>query len=830
MCELIAIFSEYSTVTHRSLNSAIMCKSLMRKNFICISLLLSLVMWLSLFSTAFGQSFPVASVPIELPANNKSDHPAPVVTMIAPDGSGTSDTNSSLSVQDSSDIYVAQAVTSVRAVESRLDSAKITVAVAEPLGTYAGLLADNQSSDSPSLQSINTNRRPEASVPTLPIRLTTPSAENAVQLESAVTLLNGSLLASDIPSTITVSFQGSGSGMEECSGEWGFQRITYDMEVEFDVVGVNPSQVGDIVSYELSSKIGIVRNTVNMPYPWNAGTGCLDNNYDVSGTDDFDCCPDDNDIENGIDCDRELGLSSLQLDPIRISNGNKFETKQDLQFNSPFRGNLTFRRSYNSRLEENGPLGYGWTHLYNTSLVTNYDSNPDFIKVLDETGRGVYFENQGADIYEGRFNERSRVEKVTNGITEYVWHRLDRKSFVFNTDGRLIRIVDEVGNRQELAYNAADLLDTVTDVASGRVLTFNYSDGLLQSIFGPVTSAVPTGIRVNYGYDANQNLTSVTYADGSGFTYKYEDPNDPHNLTEKRDKVGANGHFLASWSYDDQDRAITNTTRDGRGGTVDYDTHAGDNKVAVTDEYGEDRLYTYSEESCRKLITEKEGSECTDCGEDIVRIEYNNDSRVTLKEYANSRKDQFQDFDSNGNAQTVTLAASTPDERVVTYTYSQYNLMLTRTEPSILGPGIKETIWDYDDDYDDIPNENPTTLLSRKIEKGYTHDSSGSVVPYEYITTYQYQPVTGPDDPRGLLSSVDGPRPGNGDMTIYTYNPTTGDLESITQPGVGTTTFGNYDAAGNVGLTTDVNQVPTTYTYDGCNRLLTTTTVSLQDR
>ena len=46
--------------------------------------------------------------------------------------------------------------------------------------------------------------------------------------------------------------------MEECSGEWGFQRITYNMDVEFDVVGVNPSQVGDIVSYELSSKIGTI--------------------------------------------------------------------------------------------------------------------------------------------------------------------------------------------------------------------------------------------------------------------------------------------------------------------------------------------------------------------------------------------------------------------------------------------------------------------------------------------------------------------------------------------------------------------------------------------
>ena len=176
MCKLIAIFSEYSTrrcksrsnrvthFTHRSHNSAIMCKSLMRKNFICVSLV-SLVMWLSLFSTVFGQSLPVASVPIEPLANNKSDHPASVDTMPALDGSGTSDTDSSLSVQDLPEIYVAQTVVSDRAVENRFDSAKITVAVTEPLYTDAGSLADNQSSDSPSLQSINANRRPEAGGP-----------------------------------------------------------------------------------------------------------------------------------------------------------------------------------------------------------------------------------------------------------------------------------------------------------------------------------------------------------------------------------------------------------------------------------------------------------------------------------------------------------------------------------------------------------------------------------------------------------------------------------------------------------------------------------------
>jgi len=203
------------------------------------------------------------------------------------------------------------------------------------------------------------SRDVDKSSTTTPILLASPSADQAKHPRSAKPSPDDTVPAARAAiSTITVSFEGSGAGMEECSGTWGFQRITYDMEVDFEVVGVNPLQFEDIVFYDLSSKIGtihfygtaedqyygettildfditqsldlqntegtieyptaqpddiyigfavppsgslpcsiyiqysaafdLVRNTVNMPYPWNAGIGCLDNNYDVPGTDDF---------------------------------------------------------------------------------------------------------------------------------------------------------------------------------------------------------------------------------------------------------------------------------------------------------------------------------------------------------------------------------------------------------------------------------------------------------------------------------------------------------------------------------------------------------------
>ena len=98
------------------------------------------------------------------------------------------------------------------------------------------------------------------------------------------------------------------------------------------------------------------------------------------------------------------------------------------------------------------------------------------------------------------------------------------------------------------------------------------------------TAAVADGIWVTYGYDTRQNLTSVTYADGSGFDYAYADPLDAHNLTEKRNKAG---HLINTWAYDGLDRCVGNFSVQGRGVSIDY---VNDRRVAVTDAYGVLRL------------------------------------------------------------------------------------------------------------------------------------------------------------------------------------------------------------------------------------------------
>ncbi|NVL90429.1 MAG: RHS repeat protein [Desulfobacterales bacterium] len=519
------------------------------------------------------------------------------------------------------------------------------------------------------------------------------------------------------------------------------------------------------------------------------------------------------DTDHGKDesANKPICNPALVSNPISIYNGNNIETEEDLRLASPNHRQIAFKRFYNSQSDIMGPLGSGWTHTYSALLNPSYEfEGSAYLKITDETGRGVYFEDAGSGHYVGAFKERTTVE-VEEG--DYVWYRIDSDRFAFNAEGKLIWIEDKVGNRLNLGYDADNRLQTVTDVASSRILTFHYNaDDLLDHISGPVTAAVADGIWVTYGYDTNKNLTSVTYADGSGFDYIYGDPNDLHNLTEKHDKMD---HLVSAWTYDDQDRAIDNFTRDGQGVSINY---VNENEVKVTDAYGVARTYSIWNIDGRKRVTDIKGPEgCPNCGSDVVRLEYDSAMHVIEVEYANGLINQYDDFDSRGNAKTVREAVGTPNKRTITYTFHpDIDAKLTQTEPSLIGAGNKVAIWDYDNDGDNIPNENPTRLLSRKIEQGFTKGISGNIVPFEYITTYTY-------NSKGQVLTIDGPEPGTQDTTIFTYDPVTGDLLSVNRPVVGTTTYSQYDASGQADRVTDINGNALVYAYDGRGRITATT-------
>lgn len=517
------------------------------------------------------------------------------------------------------------------------------------------------------------------------------------------------------------------------------------------------------------------------------------------------------DVDDGLSIDAQQGGAGLVGETVCILNGNSFDIRTDLNFQSPNSLGLSLFAVYNSRSDDTGASGYGWSHSYELTLDPAFVmAGITFLKIKDNTGRGIYLTEEAPGHYEGAFNERSHVREESGN---FVWYRLDGSRYIFSASGKLYTIEDEKGNRLQVSYNAQGDIANITDQSSGRTLTFTYNaQNMLESITGPMTTAVPSGIWVTYQYDANQNLTSVTYADGSGFVYGYGDPNDTHNLMEKRNTPG---HLISTWSYDSMDRCLGKYSSKGKGASIEYIDRT---QVDVTDAYGTVRNYTLADIAGRKRVTAMLGAVGAPYNNsNIVRWAYDNQMNLLETEQANGTINRYLSHDARGNPGTVVLAANTPQQRTIAYTYHpRINAVLTRTEASVLGVGNKETVFDYDDDYDSVSNQLPTKLPGRIVEKGYTRDATGDIVPYEYITTYTY-------NNRGQVITVDGPLPGSSDTTTYSYDPTTGDLISVTKALIGETVFSDYDAAGRPGSITDVNNQPATYSYDARARVVETT-------
>ncbi|MEA1932874.1 MAG: DUF6531 domain-containing protein, partial [Thermodesulfobacteriota bacterium] len=518
------------------------------------------------------------------------------------------------------------------------------------------------------------------------------------------------------------------------------------------------------------------------------------------------------DLDFGYEKQGEFCDPGMVGNPVSVYNGNKYELHTDLNFPTPHGNKLTFSRFYNSRSNELGILGFGWTNSYSVSLQTNVQINgSSYLKITDYSGKGVYFIAEDATNWKGTFHEKSAIRYDD---TFYIWEKIDGSRYGFTDQGRLAWIEDTIGNRQVMTYDGNERLQSVIDQANGRVLTFNYNiDNLLSTISGPITPSVPDGIWMTLGYDLNDNLTTATYADGSGYVYEYNDPNDIHNLTAKKNILN---HMISSWSYDDSDRALTSTTRDGKGVTIDY---TDPNSVLVTDAYGVARTYAVSLHGAKKKVDDiVDSGGYTSCsGDEPIRYEYDENLNVIEIEYANTRIDQYENFDDRGNPGTVIRAFGTPEQKTISFTYHQkVNQPLSETKASILDPGNKETIWDYDDpnngdDNPAIPNEKPTQRVWKIIERGFTRDNS-IIIAYEDVTTFSY-------NAKGQMTLMDGPLSGDQDETLFDYDPVTGDILSVTMPLVGTTTFSNHDGAGNPGSITDINNQTTSYTYDGRNRV-----------
>jgi len=340
--------------------------------------------------------------------------------------------------------------------------------------------------------------------------------------------------------------------------------------------------------------------------------------------------------------------------PINSANGNKYQAETD--YPSSGASTLNFTRTYNS-------LDGLWRHNHSTYLRF---AGANLALVMAH-GRESFFTVSGTTVTASP-TELGVLVKTAEG---WLYTAENNERFTFDSTGRLTRWTNSVGAALQLTYASGQV--TVTDHLGHR-LSFT-EDAQHQ----PLSLSVD-GLQITYTYNANQRLTQLTRTrDGQSEQrqFHYEDPRNTALLTGITDERGVR---YATWSYDDQGRAISSEHAGGvERGTVVYNA---DGSSTVTNELGKTTVYRFVSIGGIKRVSAVEGEASANCPNSNSTFTY--DERGLLKTKTDNKGHlTTYDYNTRGLEASRTEAAGTPQARTITTEWHPtLNLPLTVTEPT----------------------------------------------------------------------------------------------------------------------------------------------------
>jgi RHS repeat-associated protein len=448
--------------------------------------------------------------------------------------------------------------------------------------------------------------------------------------------------------------------------------------------------------------------------------------------------------------------------PVSLTTGAMFFSQTDAVV-----GEVSLSRSYNSGRGATGRYGMfgpGWNASVERRLVV-LASNA--VTLRDSGGDPTHYFDANADgLYEAALpdTKESWLQAAANG---YEFHHRRGGVEAFDPTGRLVSDTDAAGVATTYGRDSQGRLTSVT--RRGRTLTIAYSEGSTR----PSRVEGPGGVLlVKYTYNPSTNfLETVTYADGSGFRYHYDD-NARILLVEDHA-----GKLVEAHQYDGSGRAITSE----RGGGQEKLTFSfGQSQTTVTDALGNTTTYDIVEVNHLRRVNKTTGP-CQGCG----------GSGGSTQEWT---------YDARGNALTRKDAAG----QIWTYTYSADDDVLTETDPL-----DQVTIYTYDAQGKVLTRSGPGGTLTTT-----THGPAGPLTITEKVTSTTDRTTTLTYNAQGKVATVIDPR---NKQTTLTYNGE-GDLTSVSDPLSHSTSF-TYDGLGRRTTVTDALNHTTTTTYDGRGRV-----------
>lgn len=478
-------------------------------------------------------------------------------------------------------------------------------------------------------------------------------------------------------------------------------------------------------------------------------------------------------------CDKCNGSQMSSRDPVNTKNGNFYDRILDLTVTGIGATTLTIERGYNSMdalwrsgstmqytnngglLEEEqvaGPpqyFGTGWTFPYAVSLnIQSFPPYYDGAQVSYPDGHTANFIADGSGGYSSA--SAANFDTLTKEGDGYVLqHKNTLEIERFDADGRLLSREDRNGNTITLTYDGEYLSRVEND--SGRWIEFAYTDGYITTI------TAPENRTIKYGY-TDELLTSVTDGNGHTTTYGYDDNGQLETTTTPE------GHTSLDQVYDDEYRV--DWQKIGRAEINDF-TYSEDGLITtITDSYNRDTRYIYNEiGQIIEMVDALNFSESYAYNENYNRTDYTDQLG----------REWHWTYDDSGNRLTEDGPMGWHQE----WTYNDLNRVLSQIT-KIDGTRVRETTFAYDD-------------------KGNLTDISNALTNSSHI---EY-------DDRGLPTNIFD---FNGNETINSYDPATGDLIE-TRNGAGDTVGFGYDGLGRMVAMTDGNSNVYGYTYDHADNL-----------
>ena len=314
--------------------------------------------------------------------------------------------------------------------------------------------------------------------------------------------------------------------------------------------------------------------------------------------------------------------------------------------------------------------------------------------------------------------------------------------------------------------------DTLTfDGNSQPTGEVDYTGGLRTITYSsqgfPLTKTDPLGRTVDYTYNSDGDITSIT-------AYRYAPHSEPETFTK-----------TITFGVDEVPTSIT----DFNGNTTTYVLDSHGNVLEEEQPGGVDHDWTYN--SGGQVLTYTDGDGAT------TSYTYNSLGRLTeIQEPGSGSPTIHYGYDTAGDVTSVT------DEEgdTVTYTYDEMGRVLTEQNPVQALAG-KDTAFTYDDDGNLL-----TVTDANGNTTSYTYNARDEKVSMtdamDRTTSYGY-------DADGNLTTVTDPLD---NTTTYSYTADN-ELSTVTDALHGTTTYA-YDLDDELTSVTDPNGYETTYSYD----------------